>query len=154
MMRNDFAIFILSHGRADNIKTIKALQQSNYSGKYYIVCDDEDVQLQKYKENYGEDKVLVFSKSSVNFDIMDNFAGKNVIVFARNVIFDFAKQLGLTYFWELQKQKSIARVTALLLGFLINALILLSRIKEITSDFVTIDVSCLDTLSPATQDAK
>lgn len=101
-MRNDFAIFILSHGRADNIKTIKALQQSNYSGKYYIVCDDEDVQLQKYKENYGEDKVLVFSKSSVNFDIMDNFAGNNVIVFARNVIFDFAKQLGLTYFWELE----------------------------------------------------
>lgn len=101
-MRNDFAVFILSHGRADDMKTVDTLKQCGYTGKWYIVCDDEDDQLAKYQENYGKDNVLVFSKSDVEFDIMDNFDGNNVIVFARNVIFDFAKELGLTYFWELE----------------------------------------------------
>ena len=41
-MRNDFAVLILSHGRPNNIKTIKALENANYTGKYYIVIDNED----------------------------------------------------------------------------------------------------------------
>ena len=101
-MRNDFAVFILSHGRADNVKTVDTLVRHGYTGKWYIVCDDEDSQLPAYKKNFGEDNVLVFSKSKVQFDIMDNFEGNKVIVYARNVIFNFAKQLGLTYFWELE----------------------------------------------------
>lgn len=31
MMRNDFCVFILSHGRANNVKTLKALQKGAYS---------------------------------------------------------------------------------------------------------------------------
>lgn len=101
-MRDDFAVFILSHGRADNVRTVDTLKRCGYTGKWYIVCDDEDFQIPKYQENFGKDNVLIFSKANVKFDIMDNFEGNKVIVFARNVIFDFAKNLGLTYFWELE----------------------------------------------------
>ena len=41
-MRDDFAAFILSHGRANNIKTVKALKEGNYTGKWYFLLDDED----------------------------------------------------------------------------------------------------------------
>lgn len=44
---NDFAVFILSHGRAGNIKTLKALENGNYSGKWYIVIDNEDDQAEE-----------------------------------------------------------------------------------------------------------
>lgn len=101
-MRNDFAVFILSHGRADKMRTVDTLARAGYTGKWYIVCDDEDEQIPKYQENFGVDNVLIFSKSKVDFDIMDNFDGNKVIVFARNVIHDFARDLGLTYFWELE----------------------------------------------------
>lgn len=101
-MRSDFAVFILSHGRADNVKTVRTLKSCGYTGQWYIICDDEDQQVPKYVDNFGADHILIFSKSNVKFDIMDNFAGNKVIVFARNVVFDFAKQLGLTYFWELE----------------------------------------------------
>ena len=41
-MRNDFAILILTHGRPDNIKTLSSLKRAGYTGKYYIVIDNED----------------------------------------------------------------------------------------------------------------
>lgn len=101
-MRNDFAVFILSHGRPNRVITIDALKKCGYTGEYYIVCDDEDSKLPEYIKNFGQNRVIVFSKSKVEFDIMDNFPGNKVIVFARNVIFDIAKNMGLKYFWELE----------------------------------------------------
>ena len=41
MFREDFAIFILSHGRANNVKTVKTLEREGYTGKWYIICDNE-----------------------------------------------------------------------------------------------------------------
>jgi hypothetical protein len=82
--------------------TVDTLTKCGYSGKYYIVCDDEDNQLDKYVSNFGRERVLVFRKSDIDFDIMDNFDGNKVIVYARNVIFKFASDLGLDYFWELE----------------------------------------------------
>ena len=31
---NEYAVFILSHGRADDVKTVKMLQGGNYTGKW------------------------------------------------------------------------------------------------------------------------
>ena len=36
-MNDDFAILILTHGRADNVMTTKALEKSGYTGKIYYV---------------------------------------------------------------------------------------------------------------------
>ena len=103
-MRDDFAVFILAHGRPDKLITVNSLRKCGYTGKYYIILDDEDKTIPEYKKLFGEDKVLVFSKTEVlkTFDIMDNFPDKKVVVFARNICFDFARQLGLTYFAEFE----------------------------------------------------
>lgn len=101
-MREDFAVFILSHGRAGNIKTLNALQKGNYTGKYYIIIDNEDGQADEYYKLYG-DKVIMFDKLAVSktFDTCDTFNDRRTIVYARNACFDIAEQLGLEYFLEL-----------------------------------------------------
>ena len=102
MKNNDFAVFILSHGRADNIITLEALKKGNYTGKIYIIIDDEDKQGERYKELYG-DNVITFSKKEMDgtFDIGDNFNDRRVVVYARNKCHEIAKKLGLKYFLEL-----------------------------------------------------
>ena len=103
MIRNNFCVFILTHGRADNVLTIKSLKKAGYTGEVYFVCDDEDAQLDKYILNFGKDKVLIFNKNEVKkkIDVCDNFNKMGVILYARNVCFDFAKKLGYKYFLEL-----------------------------------------------------
>ena len=103
-MRDDFAVFIISHGRAYNVLTVNTLVQAGYTGKWYIVVDNEDNQVDIYKYFYGEEHILVFDKAEIGkqFDIMDNFAGRNVPTFARNVLHQLAKDLNLTYFLELE----------------------------------------------------
>lgn len=54
MMRDDFAVFILTHGRADKVVTLKrVLQAGNYTGKWYMVIDNEDDQADAYIKKYG-----------------------------------------------------------------------------------------------------
>lgn len=36
-MRNDFAVFILTHGRADNVVTVPAIKKAGYTGKIYFI---------------------------------------------------------------------------------------------------------------------
>lgn len=51
-MRDDFAMFILSHGRAENVITIDTIRRCGYDGKIFIVVDDEDEQQKRYIERY------------------------------------------------------------------------------------------------------
>lgn len=109
MVRDDFGIIILSHGRANNVKTVDTLEKCNYTGKWYLLLDDEDEQIEQYKENYGEEHILIFSKDEAikKFDIMDNFEGRGVPTFARNVLYDVARNMGLKYFLELEDDYSM-----------------------------------------------
>ena len=103
MMRHKgFAVFILSHGRADNMVTLKTLKKGGYTGQVYILVDDEDSQQGKYKEKYGED-VIVFNKRECanKCDQGDTSEDRRVILFARNQCFDEAERLGLQSFLEL-----------------------------------------------------
>lgn len=103
MMNNtDFAVFILTHGRPDNVVTYKSLKRHGYTGKIYIIVDNEDKTIDRYKELYG-DKVIVFDKLEISktFDEGDNFDDRRSIVYARNACFNIAKELGITYFMEL-----------------------------------------------------
>jgi hypothetical protein len=103
MTDRNFAVFILTHGRADSVYTFKTLRQQGYTGKIYLLCDDEDKQIAKYKNLYGEDTVIVFKKQDA-LDITDsgdNFKKRNSVVFARNWNFKIASDLGLTHFWQL-----------------------------------------------------
>ena len=98
-MREDFAVFILSHGRADNVKTFKTLKKQGYTGKIYIVIDDEDEQEPLYYKKYGE-QVYKFCKQTYidTTDTMCSEEFRKVVVYARNAAWDIAADLGLTYF--------------------------------------------------------
>lgn len=102
-MRDDFAVFILTHGRADNVVTLKALQKGGYTGKIYFIIDDEDDQKDLYIKNFGEDHVIVFDKQAAynRTDTMDNFNDHRAIIYARNETWRIAKNLGLKYFLQL-----------------------------------------------------
>lgn len=106
-MRDDFAVFILSHGRPNQVYTIKTLEQSGYNGKWYIILDNEDKTIDEYIKNYGQEHIVVFDRlaqaENMNFDICDNFTmNRNSIVYARNKCFDIANDLGLHYFFEFE----------------------------------------------------
>lgn len=101
MYRDDFAVLILSHGRPDNIKTLESMKKSNYTGKYYIIIDNEDKKADEYYKLYG-DKVIMFDKQAVSddekYDKFDKHDNKKVIFFARNKAMEIAKELGLRYY--------------------------------------------------------
>lgn len=101
-MRDDFAVFILTHGRAEKVITYNTLRKCGYTGKIYLVIDDMDSQEDLYREKYG-DEVIQFNKrlEAEKADQMDMNDDLRVILFARNFCFDKAKDLGLTYFLEL-----------------------------------------------------
>ena len=104
-MRDDFAMLIISHGRADDVATVPALEAAGYTGKWYIIVDDEDDQYEKYIENYGESHIIQFCKVDAmrnTRDAMDNFEVHGVPVYARNMLHSIAKDLGLTYFMEIE----------------------------------------------------
>ena len=105
---DQFAVFILSHGRADRIKTIKALENGNYTGRIFIVIDNEDETAPGYYARYGN-QVLMFDKLDMarRFDTADNFSERRTIVYARNACFELAEKLGLTYFLELDDDYTV-----------------------------------------------
>lgn len=102
-MRDNFACFILCHGRPENTPTYDTLRKFGYTGKIYIICDDEDKTLPGYIERYGKDSVKIFNKLEVlkNFDTMDTSDNRACAVYARNACFTIARELGLKYFCEL-----------------------------------------------------
>lgn len=103
MMRDDFAVLILSHGRADRVYTANTLRKGGYTGKIYLVIDNEDEQVEGYIRRFGQENVMVFDKAEAMkcSDTMDSFEKRNIVLYARNSCFDIAKRLGLSYFLEL-----------------------------------------------------
>jgi hypothetical protein len=97
---NDFAVFILTHGRPDNIITLDSLKKSNYTGKIYFIVDNEDKTIDQYIRNYGSDVVKVFDKKAMadSVDEGNNFDERRTITHARNACFKIAKEIGITYF--------------------------------------------------------
>jgi len=102
MKNKDFAVFILSHGRPNNVITYKTLQKHNYTGKTYIIIDNEDKKASQYYSNYG-DKVIMFDKKEIasKTDHGDNFNDLRTTTHARNAIFEAAEKLNIKYFIQL-----------------------------------------------------
>lgn len=99
-MNKNFCVFIISHGRPDKVITLNTLKRCGYTGKIFIVCDNEDKTIDKYQKNYGSNTIMVFDKiyyASI-VDSCDNFQDRRTTSHARNACFDFAKNLGFDYF--------------------------------------------------------
>ena len=101
-MREDFCAFILTHGRPHKVHTYRTLKNYGYTGRVFIVIDDEDADGGEYRRIYGQD-VLVFSKDEVgkHMDQFDNSTDRRSITWARNACWDLAKQEGYRYFIQL-----------------------------------------------------
>lgn len=101
-MREDFCAFILTHGRPDRVYTASLLERAGYTGKWFIVIDDEDKTADEYRRIFG-DRVLIFSKDEVSkyTNQFDNFKDRRAILWARNVCWDLARQVGVRYFIQL-----------------------------------------------------
>lgn len=104
-MRDDFAIFILTHGRPYNVVTTRTLKECGNTNRVYYIIDNEDKYADRYYWNFGKENVIMFDKykKSLEFDTMDQIANRDrrAIVYARNACFDIAKDLGIKYFLEL-----------------------------------------------------
>ena len=93
-----FGLFILTHKRPDRVITINTLRKSGYTGKIYLLCDVDDPTLHEYEERYG-DSVKTFDKRDYidKFDLMLNEVKLNAVVYARNAVYDVAREMGLDY---------------------------------------------------------
>ena len=100
MIDKPFCVFIISHGRPDNVPTQRTLKRCGYKGPLFIVCDNEDKTVDQYRKNYGEAKVLVFNKLHYAslVDSCDNFDNRRTTTHARNACFDLAKDRGFEFF--------------------------------------------------------
>ncbi len=103
MKNKDFAVFILTHGRPDNVITLKTLKHQGYTGPVYFVIDNEDEAAEAYYKRFGRDKVFMFDKKGYadQVDEGNNFDERRTITHARNACFDIARQIGVTYFMQL-----------------------------------------------------
>lgn len=98
---DNFVALVLTHGRPDNVKTIKTLRKHGYTGRIVLVVDNEDKTVNRYKELYGDD-VAVFDKLAISKTFDQIIPGdRRTVVYARNAAFDIAKRLGYRYFIEL-----------------------------------------------------
>lgn len=111
MNKKEYVVFILSYGRADKVYTYQTLIKQGYTGEIYLICSDDDKNLNEYKKQFQN--VYVFSKDDYinTFDIADNFDDKRVVVYARNAVFDIAKELGYKYFIVLDDDYKTFRYT-------------------------------------------
>jgi len=103
MENKDFAVFVLTHGRPNNVKTLSTLKRCGYTGKVYFIVDNEDKTINEYIKNFGTEYVKVFDKKAMadEVDEGNNFDERRTITHARNACFKIAKEIGITYFVQL-----------------------------------------------------
>jgi hypothetical protein len=101
--RDNFAVFILSHGRPDNVMTQKTLRKIGYTGKIFIVLDDQDSSIDRYLEVFGKKNVIIFNKGEASkiVDVGDSIQNFKGVVYARNQSQIIAKEMGLDYMLQL-----------------------------------------------------
>jgi hypothetical protein len=78
------------------------LRKAGYTGEIYIIIDNEDETAQQYYDKFG-DKVIMYDKAAIaeTFDEGDNFQDRRSVFYPRNASFGIARQLGMTYFMQL-----------------------------------------------------
>lgn len=95
----NFAVFIISHERADRVETYDTLRRGGYIGKIFVVIDNEDNMVSTYLNRFGDD-VLIFDKQAYidKADTLESAKLKSSAVYARNAVEDFAKLFELDAF--------------------------------------------------------
>lgn len=103
-MKNNFAVFILTHKRPNKQITLNMLREQGYTGKIYLIVDDLDETVDELKENHSsEAEIVIFNKEEMynKIDTVDNFHNLKSVVYARNFAHEFAKKQKIDYFLTL-----------------------------------------------------
>lgn len=97
---SSFAVLILTNARPDRQDTIKTLRKDGYTGPIVLVLDDMDPTVDQYKELHPECQVYVFNKlEAIELtDSADNTGNPRAVVYARNMAFRIAHELGFESF--------------------------------------------------------
>lgn len=108
MINENFAALILTNRRPNKVKTIKALKKHGYTGRFFLVVDDQDPTIDEYIKNYGKESVVVFDKMEADrmTDSFTNHHDLRSTVYVRNMFWDIARKLGLEYFIQLDDDYS------------------------------------------------
>lgn len=88
----NFAVFILSHKRAERVETYDALRKSGYTGDIIVVIDDEDEQRDIYRKRFGKE-LVIFNKQRYidSSDAIYPKEKRGSALYARNFIESVAK---------------------------------------------------------------
>lgn len=99
-MSYKYCVFILCYNRPKMCKTLTTLiDRCRYKGDYKMILGSDDPLLQDYIDTYGKDNIYIFNKEDYMWvDKQDTFGRLNCVVYARNAVFDIAKELGYKYF--------------------------------------------------------
>lgn len=100
---NQFAVFILTHGRPNKDTTYQKLRGGGYTGRIILILDDQDDKYDEYVDKYGKENIYVFDKEAMaeKVDSLNNFKQRNGILFARQASFDAARYFGYKYFCQM-----------------------------------------------------
>lgn len=107
---SNIALFILTHGRAHDIKTYETLKRFGTEKDVFLIVDDMDDELDEYRNTFKN--VEVFDKRSVDVDTMTNAEEWCTPVYARNYAFELAKKKGYDYFVMLDDDISDLKIRA------------------------------------------
>ena len=99
-MNNNFAVFIITHGRPNDVITFDTLKKQGYTGPTYLIIDNTDKKANEYYKIFGQESVKMFDKNEIakTTDHGDNFWNLRTTTHARNACFEIAKELNITYF--------------------------------------------------------
>ena len=100
MVDRSYAAFIFSHGRANRVATYDALIKGGYTGKIYVVIDDEDDDADEYFDRFGVDQIMVFSKDDplARYDFGMVNPPRGAIGYAKTWLDHTVAGLGLTHY--------------------------------------------------------
>lgn len=66
MMKNNcFVALILTHGRPDNVHTVKTLRKCGYTGDIIIVLDNEDLKIDRYRKKLRKHICIRQTRNSI-----------------------------------------------------------------------------------------
>lgn len=99
-LNDRFAVFILTNRRPDRVRTYQLLKRVGYTGKIYLVVDDEDPTIQQYIDTFSANEVFIFSKKEAEqiTDDANHNDSTGAVIYARNYAWEVARRLGIDYF--------------------------------------------------------
>jgi len=104
MENKDFTVFILTHGKPNDVITYNLLKKCGYTGSIYLILDNEDKTISQYQKKFGIENVKIFDKNAManEVDEGNNLGNRKAVIFARNASFKIAKELNIKYFLLLE----------------------------------------------------